>query len=426
MAANSRTNKQGKKSLPGDFLKRAINLFGKEKKNSWYKEIFPSSYYKTYFQSPSRPVWMPREYEKFADEAYVKNVVAYRCISMISQSAASVPLKLSHGFGEDRIELKDHPVLRVISKPNPCCSGKEFFEKIYAYRMISGNAFLLSVRSQDGMPREIYALRPDRVSIVPGKDSIPSSYQYAVGKDVRNFPVDKITGDSDILHIKNFHPLNDWYGMSPIEAAAYSIDQHNQAGSWNQSLLQNGAKPSGALIVKANDDGSGGVLTDDQFTRIKDQVDTQYSGAANAGRPLLLEGGMEWKEMSLSPKDMDFIESKNSSARDIALAFGVPPQLLGIPGDNTYSNLVEARIALWEQTILPLVDNVANSLNNWLLPNFGKDLHFRYDTENISALAPKREKVWTRLEGADFMTINEKRHAVGLDPIEGGDKLFKE
>ncbi len=409
----------------GSFMSK-INPFVKknrQEKHNFYQENFSTNSYQTFFQQTGKPVWTPRNYEKFANEAYTKNVIAYRCISLISQSAASVPFILSRTDEGETTQVNQHPILKLLKSANPCCSGKELIESIIAYKMISGNAYVMAVSNDNGEPQELFVLRPDRVSIIAGEGGIPKAYQYKTGKDVRNFPINRISGRSKILHLKNFHPLNDWYGMSPIEAAAYSIDQHNEAGVWNQALLQNGAKPSGALVVKVADDGSGGTLSDDQFRRIKNQVDEQYSGAANAGRPLLLEGGMEWKEMSLSPKDMDFIESKHSSARDIALAFGVPPQILGIPGDNTYSNMVEARFALWEQTILPLLDNITNSLNNWLLPHFGDNLELTYDSDKISALSPRRELIWKRIKDADFMTINEKRQAVGLDNIEGGDKF---
>ena len=88
-------------------------------------------------------------------------------------------------------------------------------------------------------------------------------------------------------------------------------------------------------------------MADAQFERLKKELSDQYQGTANAGRPLLLEGGLDWKPMSLSPKDMDFMEAKHSAAREIALAFGVPPMLLAIPGDNTYSNYQEANRVFW-------------------------------------------------------------------------------
>ena len=127
--------------------------------------------------------------------------------------------------------------------------------------------------------------------------------------------------------------------------------------------------------------------------------------------------------MSLTPKDMDFIESKNSAARDIALAFGVPPQLLAIKGDNGYNNMQEARLAFWEETILPLLDHAIDSLNNWLLPKFDSNLELSYDHNAISALALRQEKNWRRIQNADFMTINEKRAAIGLPPLTGCEKI---
>jgi HK97 family phage portal protein len=163
----------------------------------------------------------------------------------------------------------------------------------------------------------------------------------------------------------------------------------------------------------------GGVLSGEQYTRIKQQIDEQFSGAANAGRPLLLEGGLEWKEMSISPKDMDFVQAKNASARDIALAFGVPPQLLGIPGDNTFANLQEARLSLWEQTVLPLVQRTADALSGWLTPMFGGNLEMVVDTDGISALATRNQAIWDRVEKASFLTDDEKRAAVGYGVVGG-------
>lgn len=375
-------------------------------RKSHLKDFGSTWRFQSYYYEPGKPVWMRRDYGRFAEEAYIRNVIAHRCISLIARNAASVAWQL---FNRET-QIKEHPVLALLAKPNPCCAGPEFFESVHTARMIGGNAYILAVTDGGGRVRELHSLRPDRVMVVAGKEDMPAGYHYTVGKSVRHYPVDRLTGRSAVLHLKHFHPLDDWYGLSPVESAAYSIDQHNQAAVWNQALLQNGARPTGALVVK----GADMALDEDQFTRLKAQINEQFSGAANAGRPLLLEGGLEWKEMSLSPKDMDFIEAKHSAARDIALAFGVPPQILGIPGDNTYSNLAEARLALWEHTILPLLDHIAAALNLWLLPYFGADLKLSYDADAISALAPRRERVWSRIKNADFLTDEEKRAMVGI------------
>jgi HK97 family phage portal protein len=373
----------------------------------------------SYFYQLTAPIWSNRDYKKFADEAYTKNVIAHRAIAMIAQAAASVPFKL---YGANKTAIEQHPILNLLNHPNPSTSGKEFMESLYSYRQISGNAYVLGVTGHNNTPHELYALRPDRISILPGENFVPNGYRYKVGTYTKDYLVNPISGRSQILHLKNFHPLSDWYGLSSIEAAAYSIDQHNQAGQWNQSLLQNGARPSGVIVVQG-DKGRSRGLTEKQFHQLKSSIEDTFAGPKNAGRPLLLEGGLDWKEMSMSPKDMDFIESKHSSARDIALALGMPPQLLGIPGDNTYSNLQEARLALWEQTIIPMVDNVVNNLNNWLVPYFGKELRLDYDIESISAIAERKESMWAKIENCSFMTINEKRAQFNLPPIDDTNKL---
>jgi HK97 family phage portal protein len=386
-----------------------------------YKDLFTDSLLsnglRSYMVMPGQPVWMERNYAQFAVEAYVRNVVGHRAMGMVSGAGASIKFRLyASGPKGTRRELRNHPMLDLINRPNPTQSRSEFFQALYQYRLISGNAFIQAVGPNKEAPGELHLLRPDRMAVLAGKAAMPSGYRYTVNSQYTDFPVDRLTGRSRILHIKTFHPLNDWYGLSPVEAAAYSIDQHNQAGAWNQALLQNGARPSGALVVKADSAGSG-TLSEDQYTRVKMQIDEQFTGSANAGRPLLLEGGLDWKEMSLSPKDMDFIEAKNSSARDIAQAFGVPPQLLGIPGDNTYSNLQEARLALWEQTVVPMVAATADAMNAWLSGMFGGQFELVPDTDGISALATRNQAIWDRVESASFLTDDEKRAAVGYGPL---------
>lgn len=395
-------------------LKKAARIFTRapQRKHAAF------SYSNTYMVQAGQPVWMRRDYTRFAEEGYRRNVIAYRAISTIACAAASIPWKLFARQNNETVELSAHPLKTLLNQPAPLTGGSEFFENLYTTRLLAGNAFIQAVGPKNQAPRELYMLRPDRVSIIAGKGALPEAYRYQLGQDIIDFPVDRLSGASRILHLKLFHPLDDWYGMSPVEAAAYSIDQHNQASAWNQSLLQQGARPSGALIVKSGD-GASGQLSDEQYWRIKQQMEEQFSGATNAGRPILLEGGLEWKEMSLSPKDMDFITAKHASAREIALAFGVPPQLLGIPGDNTYANLAEARLAMWEQTIMPALQHVADALNSWLTPMFGDDLALRYDVDAIPAISAKRDAMWARIASADFLSDDEKRRLLGFSPVGG-------
>jgi HK97 family phage portal protein len=194
-----------------------------------------------------------------------------------------------------------------------------------------------------------------------------------------------------------------------MEAAAVALDIHNAAGAWNKALLDNAARPSGALVFA----GASATLSDAQFDRLKAELETHYQGAANAGRPLLLEGGLDWRPLSLSPKEMDFVEAKAAAAREIALAFGVPPLLLGLPGDNTHANYAEANRAFYRQTVIPLVRRTAEAIAHWLSPAFGADLRLEPDLDAVEALASERESLWRRLTAAGFLTDAEKREAVG-------------
>jgi HK97 family phage portal protein len=395
-------------------LMEAKPSFDKKNLNFSTNYVSQASQLNSYFYTVGKPVWMERNYNQFANEAYIKNVVAYRAINMIAQAASSIALKV---FDNKGYTMDQHPILKLLYQPNPHQNKSEFLESIYLYRQISGNAYVLASSNTGKMPKEIYSLRPDRVRVIAGENFLPAGYQYKVGQNEQVYSVDQFTGTSKILHIKNTNPVSDWYGLSAVEAAAYSIDQHNNAAAWNQALLQNGARPSGAIIVKGAD-GQPGELDEEQYCRLKEMIAEDFCSSANTGKPMILEGGLDWKEISMSPKDMDFIEGKYSAARDIALAFGVPPQLLGIPGDSTYNNLVEARIALWEQTIIPLAENTVDHIGRWLSKLTGEKCVLRIDKDNIPALASKREAVWNRLEKISFMTVNEKRKQVGLPPIE--------
>lgn len=365
----------------------------------------------------------PRQYDMLAAEAYQKNVIAYRCISLISRNAASVPWIVYEGKGRDKKRVDEHPLLSLLQRPNPVQAGNALFEQLFGSYLIAGNAYLEAAGPRGEAPLELWSLRPDRMRIVPGTQGIPSAYRYMVNGQAVEYAADALTGQAGVMHLKSFHPLDDWYGMSPLEAAAFSVDQHNEAGKWNAALLQSSGRPSGALVYKPAHPEALDTLTEEQRERLKGEIEQYFSGSANAGRPMVLEGGLDWRDMSLSPRDMDWLAGKDVSAREIALAFSVPPQLIGIEGSLTFANFEQARLALYDDAVLPLLDHAAAGLNNWLCPRFGDDVSIGYDADKIEALAPRREKTWQRLAACDFMTVNEKRRELGMGPVEGGDKI---
>ncbi len=359
------------------------------------------------FSSIGQPAWTPRDYGALAKEGYKQNPIAYRCVRLVAEAAASVPLRVITKDGEQ------HSFNSLLSRPNIEQTGPELLEAFIGHLQIAGNAYLEMI-AIDGQPRELCVLRPDNVRILQGANSWPIGWEYRQNNQSRRLFRDPISGRSDVLHLKLFNPMDDLYGQSPIEAAATAIDIHNAGGAWNKALIDNAARPSGALVYRGQNGNE--RLSDEQFERLKAELLLAHTGASNAGRPLLLEGGLEWSPMSLSPAEMDFVEARRAAARDIALAFGVPPMLLGIPGDNTYSNYKEANNAFWRQSILPLINKLTGALSAFLSGWSDIELNVIADFETVPALSAERESLWARLESANFLTLEEKRKMAGLKP----------
>ena len=360
-------------------------------------------------QPASQLRWTARDSVSLTRAGFQGNPVGFRVVRMISEAAAALPLVL-----QDQDQRYDaHPLLALLGRPNPAQGRAEFLEAVYAQLLLSGNAYVEAVATPEGGgPGELHVLRSDRMSVVPGADGWPAGYDYAVNGRKHRFTMTE--GAAPICHVRAFHPLDDHYGLSPIEAAATAVDVHNSASRWSKALLDNAARPSGAIVYRGAD--GQGQMSNDQFERLQAEMEMHHQGARNAGRPLLLEGGLDWKPMGFSPSDMEFHQTKEAAAREIALAFGVPPMLLGIPGDATYANYQEANRGFYRLTVLPLAAKVSAALAHWLSGYLGAELQLRPDLDQVPALAAEREAVWRRVAEADFLTEAEKRAMLGLPP----------
>ena len=366
------------------------------------------------------------QYDDLAIEGYLKNAIVFRCVNEIAKGAASVQYRVKSG---DDV-LESHPVIALLERPNPLQSYNEFFSSLFGYLMLSGNSYMLRITGMRGVPKELHLLRPDRIEIKGTHGGVfPEKYDYSVNGILKqSYEVDQENGFSDVKQVKLWHPMDDFYGCSPLTAAAMEVDQHNSATRHNINLLENGARPSGAVIFKPKDDAGYSVqLSESQRQQLLTDLNSRFAGSKNAGRPLLLEGDFDWREMGLSPKDMDFLNMKHMSATDIALCFGVPSQLVGVPDSQTYSNVAEARLALYEETIIPYLRKVESDINEWLIPQYQEEIVFEYDIDGIPALSERRRIIYQNVIGAvdkGIMTRNEAREAVGLSPIDGADDLL--
>jgi len=370
-------------------------------------------------------IWPPRDYENFAKEVYLKNIIGFRCIIRIAMSCASVEWKLFKGSGKKRQELEDHPYLKMVQRANPQDSWNFLILKAIAFLMLDGNSYIERVGVKTGpnmgQYREWYVHRPDRMKIhVDPELGQIDKYIYSVESRKTEWDVDVVTGKSDILHLLNFHPLDDWYGAAITESAATEIDTHNAATKWGKNLLDNNCRPGMLYTIV-------GGLSDVQMQRLKQQLEAM-SGPDSAGKSLIMEGasGTKAEPYGFSPAEVDFIETKKELARSIAWAWGVPPQLVGIVGDSTYANYAEALLDFWENTVFYYLNYLRDELNNWMFPRDGEfpDLNFDYDIDAIPALAPRRAERWKMADESDELTVNEKRELKGYDSVEGGDIIL--
>lgn len=378
-----------------------------------------SATFKTFEQNagiPQRPDFNQRQ---ATTESYIQNVIAYACITMVAEQASHIPFEVF--VGKNKVD--DHPLLTLLNKPNPSEAKNFFFEKVYSYWQINGNSYMEAAYPdrnptfRDTPPVYLYSLRPDRMTIIPGKNFIPAFYQFDNNGRKVNFNV-TVLGMSNILQLKKFHPLKDYFGMSPLMPAAWGVDQHNHASNWNLNLLKQGAQPTGIIEVEQN-------LTEIQSKELERVLDMKYSGSSNGRNPMVLQGGVKWIESSMSPRDMDFLKMKKASAADIALALGVPLVLLNTE-QAKFENIQASNEQLWSNTILPLVDNLVAELNMWLAPRYGENVRIGVDLSKVPVLMNRRTRQLEALNDINFLTANEKREIVGKEPKPepAADKLF--
>ena len=334
----------------------------------------------------------PRGYEAQVREAYLGNAVAQRAVKLVAESVGEAPLTASA------------PELAALVTARS--GGQALTATVATQLLLHGNAYVQVLRDADGGAAELYALRPERVAVETDAGGWPAAYRYRVGERVARLSADPVR--PEVIHVRGFHPFDDHYGAGCLGAAAGAVAVHNAAARWHKALLDNAARPSGALVYEP---GDGSALSAEQYARLKEEM-AAFSGAGNAGRPMLLEGGLRWQAMSLSPADMDFAGTK-AAAREIALAFGVPPMLLGLPGDSTHANYREANRALWRLSVLPLAGAVlaalAQGLSGWF-----EGAALAVDLDRVPALAEDRERLWRSVAAADFLSGEEKRRLLDL------------
>jgi len=370
-------------------------------------------------QGVGTPATMPRNMRAYIQEGYRGSRTVFRVVQYIARAGAGIKWKhYTDATKQKEITNPNDELMTLWGKPNPKTSGSQFREAMLAYYCLTGNSYILGI-NQWQRPKakfdELYNLRPDLTKIKVDKDG-PVYYELGNTTPPTRYP------DPFVMHNKLFAGNDDVYGMSPIEVAAMLVDVQKAGQKWNLGLLNNMARPGGAWVTDA-------LLGDQEYKSLKDEIKKKFAGPRNAGETAILHGGVKWQSMSMSPMELDWIESDTKSDRDIAgILFNFPLFLLGL-ADSTYSNQEEARYALYTEIELPLLDMFQDSLNMWLVPPFGG--YLGYDPKDIEAIQRRLQEAQGQASDraqAEFTagttTLHEAREIQGKKPLPVKDFMY--
>jgi len=338
----------------------------------------------------------------------------YSCVNLIVQSAVLVPWYVYRDKdGENRDEVDKHPLVDFMDNPGPGMDWTEYLTRSLSFYLTAGNAYTHKLIGSFGKKGEVEVLRPQHVTIKPDRGKI-TAYEYRVGGQVITFQPE------EIIHVKTFNPEDSLYGLSPLQVLARKIDISQFGELWTTALLENEARPSGALKINSR-------LTDDQRTKLNEMLRSDFSGYQNAGKPIVLEGDWGWQSFAITPKEMEFLNSKKITMREICAAYKVAPELFGDSENKTYSNIKEARKALYQEAVLPLLGKFKSSLNRELVPQFDTSgVYLDYDVSGIDALSEDLNSLWQRVDLVKrdgIITRGEAREEMGYGELPGEDVL---
>lgn len=408
-------------------MKQVMNLFKQKPKKQERKYFYPfdyPSYSSILFQTNRGITSMLQEVEYYRQCAPLN-----AAIQLITDELANITPYLFNVNKEEFI--KTHKFLNILKFPNPDSSYQDFIKQVGSYYLITGNAYIVANGLNPNKPPKELAVIPSQYVIInPGSDGYVENYEitygvgqtevfsrFEVGTRFRYYSPD----GNEIWHIKEFNPLmniNDLYGMSRLTPIIYEIEQYIQASTHNLSLLERGARPSGALRTDQ-------PISDEQFERLQEQMSSYYQGSQNAGRMLLLENGIEFMEMGQTNKDMDFMALKTNVTNMIYTQLKIPLPLIN-PEHMTLANMESAILSLYDNSVIPLIRKIYHELSLFLIPRYDdlKGYILNYSQEEITALQPRRTDNLQKMAALNILTINELRAQTGYESIEGGDVVY--
>jgi len=361
-------------------------------------------------------VWTGKDFAALSREGYENCATVFSCVKMIATAGSRIDWYMSK-LGLNRLwkEFDTHEALDRLAKPNEYEGGIRFMEKLISFILLNGNSYIWKLQgARTFPPNALYMMRPDRMKIIASSDwkNPILRYDYSIGGTAPE-PLRA----EDVLHITEFAPLDDFYGLSRISVAAHHVDISNEANRWNFANLKSDMRPPGIVTGK-------GIKKED-IDLFKKMFNENYQDASTKREPLVLAGeDIKYTLLSLTPKDVEWLNGQKHTKREICSVFNMWSGLLNDHENTTYNNQREGRKAFYLEAVLPIMDIVREELNNWFIPLYGDRLRLDYDRDSIEALQEEREKKYVYLAAADWLMVNEKRVACGYEEIPNGDVVL--
>lgn len=414
---------------------------------SFLSRIFPTLFQKSISQKSISHTWKAFQsfisgddndsewsYNDRVKLGYMGTDIVFSAVDIVASAFASVPLSAvivdSEGVMQKKLPA-NHPLNRLLKKPNIFQNQSEWLYAVSAFRTLGGTGYTFMDTgdpSDYSQPVYLWPLAPPCAELRAEAGRMWWEFSPAESACMNwmfnRLPID-IDGTSNIVDWKAFSPESITQGMSSLKSADLAAEIYRYGNLWNKTYFKHGSRPSHAFINETKDANNNPVfLEDDQYNALKTMISQVYSGMQNGnGKAILLEH-VKPIALSQSPKDADFIESHKQFAADVARTAKVPPILLNQGEGTTFDNMKEAKLSMWDDTIIPLVKSHAEELTEDLARRYGDNIAIMPDFSGVSALESRRQSQWERADASDDLTINEKRAMKGLEPIDGGDVLF--
>lgn len=345
---------------------------------------------------------------------YEKSLYVYACVKKIAQKVASVDyelLRVVNGNGDAK-EVKTHPLLDLLYSPNPSQTKKQFVDQWIHNKLLAGENFVWKVRDTAGNVVELYNLRPDLMEVIYNKDGELMGYEFKKSiSEVSSFVPE------DIIHDKAINPNDPRRGFSPVKPASSRVETEEYATQFQRDFFKRNARPDAILKVKD-------YLREDTKEDIREKWEAKYSGVGKSSKLAILEAGLEYQQVAISQREMDYIESLKFTRDDILVAFQVPKPIVAITDQVNYANAKTATEIFLRETILPEVLNVCEMINERLVyPDFDVRLSVTF-TDFIPEDRELALKEYEKGITLNYLTINEVRIKEGLEPIVGGWSIY--